>query len=724
MTKKPREISSLKIVKNKRDVKDLISHCIKTGYACVDFETNGHHPSSILFKPTILGVSFQPGSAWIIPLDHFESPLKKEIKWESLFNLFCKGVIENPEITKVAHNFMFEYMIFLRYGYSVSGRMLDTMLGKYLLDENTPNALESLIERFLPQMLSLKTSTKFDNLPWDRKPFDQLSKYCGGDCDSTLRLLLFLEPRLIKAGLYNLFRNMMGMAIRVLSEAELEGVNINTPYLEDLVTKYDIMIDECYKRLRNNKYLVKYEAVRLAETKNNLISQTKAEIKKLEDSNPNSVQLRNKRVKLKEYVANIFSTKKDKELLQPFNFNSPKQIIDLFFQSPHGFKFKVVKYTTKKDERRIKHETDNPSTDEEVLQTLKHKDKTGFIESLLRYRELTKLQSTYIRGMLEKVDDNNKIHGRFLLHGTVTGRLSSRNPNLQNIPRDTTSKDIKKMFVAPEGMLILQLDYSQAELRVMAAAAGEKTMISWFKEGKDVHLATACNKMGWNYDERKKILDKEDKSDPKFEETKVERKKAKTINFGIIYGQGAPALAEGLSEPEKGKFVTKEAAEKFLKDWFRTFKMMKGYIDKQHQLVRANGEVKSVFGRKRRLDGIYSPIFGIRAKAERDTINAPIQGAASDYALFSSILIWEKVKDGVIPFAKQVMTVHDSLIFYVYPKDVHRLVKEMGKICRNPQTKKYFGFQIDDVVMQVDFEIGKDWANLNKYNPETDYRKI
>ena len=724
MTKKQKEISYLRVIKHPREIDELIAHCKTTGYASIDFETNGQHPSSSLFKPTVLGVSFQPGSAWIIPLAHFESPFLKKNQWLELFDKFCKGVIENPEITKVAQNFMFEYMIFLRYGYRVAGRMLDTMLAKYLLDENTPNSLESLIERFLPQMLALKTSAKFDSLPWDRKPFDLLSKYCGGDCDSTIRLLLFLEPRLIKAGLYNLFRNMMGMAIRVLSEAELEGVNIDTPYLEGLVTKYDIMIDECYKKLRNNKKLLKYEAVRLAQVRKAMISGVMADIKKLEKDNPNSVQLKNKRAKLKEYLANQFVTKKDKELLEPFNFASPKQVIDLFFNHPDGFKFKVVKYTTRKDERRIKQQTDNPSTDEEVLQTLKHKDKSGFIDNLLRYRELTKLQSTYIRGMLEKVDDKNKIHGRFLLHGTVTGRLSSRNPNLQNIPRDTTAKDIKKMFIAPKGMLILQLDYSQAELRVMAAAAGEKTMIKWFKDGKDVHLATACNKRGWDYNERKKILDKEDKSDPLFEETKVERKKAKTINFGIIYGQGAPALAEGLSEPEKNKFVSKEEAQKFLNDWFKTFKMMKGYIDKQHRLVRANGEVKSVFGRKRRLDGIYSPIFGIRAKAERDTINAPIQGAASDYALFSSILIWEKVKDGLIPFAKQVMTVHDSLIFYVYPKDVHVLVKEMSKICQNPQTKKYFGFQIDDVVMKVDFEIGKDWANLSKYNPKTNYTKL
>lgn len=717
------EISAFKLVRTEEEVLQLIEHCKKTKYASIDFETNGVHPSSKLFYPTVLGVSFQPGSAWVIPLGHFDSCFLKDKKWLHILKIFSKGVIENPMITKIAQNFMFEYMIFLKYGYEVKGRMFDTMLGKYLLDENTPNSLEYLIERFLPDMLELKQSGNFDKLPWDKKPLLPLSQYCGGDCDSTFRLAMFFENRLIKGGFYNLFRNMMGMAIRVLAESELTGVNINTPYLEKLVEEYDEKIETCFEKLNNHKVLRRYDTERLKATKKRLITDIKKEIGILERTKPGSIQLKNKEQKLREYSANIFSTKKDKDLLEPFNFNSTNQIRELFFFNEHGFKFKIQKYTIKR-EGRMKVQTDNPSTDEEVLLTLQHKDKTGFIKNLLEYRGLTKLQSTYIRGMLEKVDDTNKLHGRFLLHGTVTGRLSSRNPNLQNIPRDTTAKAIKEMFIAPKGYVFLQLDYSQAELRVMAAAAGEKTMINWFKTGKDVHLATACKKMRWDYDERKKILDKEDKSNPEFEKTKVERKKAKTINFGIIYGQGADALAESLSEPEKGIIITKQESQKFLNEWFELFPMMRKYIKREHNQLQINGYVKSVFGRKRRLEGIWSNIFAIKSKALRDCINAPIQGAASDYALFSSIIIWEKIKSGEFKTLHQIMTVHDSLIFYVKPKYIHELVPKLSKICANPQTKEYFGFQIDDVTMQVDFEIGINWANLNKYNPQTNYEKL
>lgn len=310
-------------------------------------------------------------------------------------------------------------------------------------------------------------------------------------------------------------------------------------------------------------------------------------------------------------------------------------------------------------------------------------------------------------------DDHTYVGNNILNH-------NSQDPNLQNIPRDTTSSDIKTMFIPPKGMLLLQLDYSQAELRVMAAMAGETNMIKWFKEGKDIHLATALSKyhMDNEYQRISDLLDAEDGSE-EYITWKKRRKQAKTINFGIIYGQGANKLAESLE-------CTIDEAKVFLNEFFKNFPKIKKFIKKQHSQAHEHAYVRNVFGRKRRLWDIDSDEKWLVAQAERQSVNAPIQGAASDYALFSSILIWEQAKRGKIKIAcPQVYTVHDSLGYYVWPEDVHEVVPKLLEICNNPETKEWFGFQIDDVTMKVDFEVtAENWGVLKTYNPKTDYTKL
>lgn len=285
------------------------------------------------------------------------------------------------------------------------------------------------------------------------------------------------------------------------------------------------------------------------------------------------------------------------------------------------------------------------------------------------------------------------------------------------INHNTTNADIKLMFVPPPGYLLMQLDYSQAELRVMAAQAGEKTMIQWFKDGRDIHLATACDKNGWDYDERLVYLKDEDHA--KHIETVKERKYAKTINFGIIYGQGVDKLAEGMGR-------TKQEAQKYLNEYFKRFPGIRKFIEKQKRKAHKDGFVKNVFGRKRRLANALNSLNKWEvAEAERQAVNSPIQGAASDYTVFSSILIWEQCRYGKLPYMPQVFTVHDSLGYYVKPENIHKIVPKLEEICNNPETKEWFGFQMDDVRMKVDFEVSeKDWLNLKNYNPNTDYVEL
>ena len=413
------------------------------------------------------------------------------------------------------------------------------------------------------------------------------------------------------------------------------------------------------------------------------------------------------------------TTKSELSIIENVNFSSPEQMAKLFFTSKYGFKFKIVKYTTDK----YKKETNNPSTDEAVLEELKLKDKSGFIENLLEYRGTTKLYSTYIVGMKEQLSVDSRIHSTYLLYGTVTGRLSSINPNFQNIPRDTTNKDIKKMFIPPKGKVLVQLDYSQAELRVIAALANETEMLRWFREGRDIHLAVACDKNHWEYDWALKILKEGEaikgNTDPVYLKVKTQRKYAKTINFGIIYGQTAKKLSIGME-------VTLAEAEKYLKEYNMRFPNIAKFIKKQIKKVTRDGYVVNPFGRKRRLPDIWSSDWGKMAEAQRQSVNAPIQGAASDYTLFSSILIWEKIQKGELPkTVKQCYTIHDSLGFFMNPEDVHWVIPIMEEICSNPETMEWFGFQIDNVKMQVDFEVSHtNWASLTKYDKNTDYKQL
>lgn len=711
-------------VKTFSDLKRLIKYCKKTGYCSSDFETNGikaMYPESF---PTILGVSFQPGYAWIIPLAHKDSSLRK--RYKKFLKYFGREIIQNPNIIKIGQNIQFEYQWWYKYGIEMRGRVFDTMLAKYLLDEEKPHGLKSMVSRFLPEFdgYDLKgvpsSKAERDKIEdfWSNVDIDELSKYCALDSDLTFRLWVFFENRLIKANLYNFFRNMMMMGSRVLAEASYHGMVIDTDYLDKLVREYSDYIDQVEKEVRAIPIIRGYEKKKKEEVKLNLIEKVQEEIEELELEEGNERKIANREEKISRYIAGEFTNNKDRKLMDPINFGSPTQMIDLLFESDYGFEFDIVKYTIDKNTKRP---TDRPSTDEEVLLILKEKDDTGFIEKLLRYRELTKMYSTYIKGIREKIPyGTNILYGSFLLHGTVTGRLSSRNPNLQNIPRDTTSAHIKKMFTVPKGKLMMQMDYSQAELRVLAFEAKEKVMMQWFKDNRDIHLASACLKNNWDYEERVKIY--QDKENSKFLETKVERKKAKTINFGIVYQEGPEGLAKSLSTNDHQ--VTKEEAKQFILDFNTRYPRIAKYVNNQERQLQKYGYVKNVFGRKRRLPDIDSSDYGKRARALRQAVNSPIQGAASDFTLFSSIIIrYEKIKGNLPSSLVQVGTVHDSIIFYIAPEDIHKTIPKLYKIAKYPDTKEWFNFQIRGIEMKMDFEIGKTWQELEGYKESIDYTK-
>lgn len=1004
-----------KIIRSFKELKQLVEACLNTGYASVDFETNAEGIYKDTFKPTILSVSFQVGSGCSIPLQHFDESVK-EIPWLKWLQYFGRRVVENPNIVKVAQNFKFDNQIFVKYGIYVRGTVIDTMLAKYLLNEEKPHGLKPMVAKYLPEFADYEKYDKFETIPWDKKPLEPLARYGCMDTDFTLRLALFLEKKLIDKGFYNLYRNLIMPASKVLQDAETNGLPIDLSFNDFLQDKYSKLIQETNDKLRSVRQIKRYQKYSLEQRKQVYIDKLTQEIEELSGDPKKVKSIKNREDKISRILAGEYKTNGEKKLIEPVNFNSTKQMVDLLYISPKGFKFPIVEYT--KDKRNKP--TDNPSTSEDTLIKISDQDKTGFIKSLLDLRGLDKMNSTYIVGLRELVQSDNKVHPTFLISGTTSGRLSSRNPNGQNIPKVMVNPDIKKQFIPPSGKLFLTYDYSQAELRILAHLANEETMLEWFRTGKDIHLASACKKYHEDYDKIIKIY--EDEQHELYPLWKKRRKQAKTINFGVCFSGDTEILTEkgwqrfdllerGLKvaqydqntneidfikptkyiehknqklylheskctnicatdnhrllikstkrsknykevfikdlrgvkgySPSAGKYknnfiddnitrfiaivasdgnffrphvfrfcfkkdrkierlevflknnnliykkrktkryttfhvktrgtkfenqvekyltlskdlniqaiydlngeiyldeakhwdgtITKkthqsivkfstkseitanimqlfgilnnkritiskvnklyrlhwrlkshnetyvkwdfhkvnglhtvycvqvpktniiirrkgrvmvvkncyeqtamnlsktletsqEEAQQFLDEFFQTFPKIRGFIDKQHKFMEKHGYCVSLFGRRRRCPNVYSDKYGEYLEALRQATNAPVQSAASDMALFASIIVWEKIRKGELPPMKEVNTVHDSVYQFIEPKYITPdTIYKVWDICRNPSTKKYFGFEINDVSMDMDFTVGRTMAEELPYVPGYDYNKM
>ena len=318
---------------------------------------------------------------------------------------------------------------------------------------------------------------------------------------------------------------------------------------------------------------------------------------------------------------------------EPFNIASPRQVGDILFG-----KLKIV-------DKPKKTKTGQYVTSEDVLAQLQNRH--PIVKNILQHRGLKKLLSTYIDALPSLVNPRSgKIHTSYNQTVTATGRLSSSNPNLQNIPiRDEDGKEVRKAFVPDEGCMFLSADYSQIELRIMAHLSGDKNMIDDFRSGYDIHAATAA-----------KIYKK-----PIEEVTKDERRKAKTANFGIIYGISVFGLAERMN-------VDRREAKELIDNYFETYKGVYEYIEKCKQDAKANGYVETIFHRKRYLPDINSHNAVVRGYAERNAVNAPIQGSAADIIKVAMIYIYSRMKAENMR-STMILQVHDELNFNIVPEE-------------------------------------------------------
>lgn len=323
-----------------------------------------------------------------------------------------------------------------------------------------------------------------------------------------------------------------------------------------------------------------------------------------------------------------------------FNIASPKQLGDVLFEH------------LKIDEKAKKTKTGQYATGEDVLQKLA--SRSPVVEMILTYRELQKLKSTYVDSLPLLVEPKTgKVHTSYNQAVAATGRLSSQNPNLQNIPiRTERGREIRKAFIPSSAdNLLLSADYSQIELRIIAALSGESNMIEDFKKGIDIHVSTASKVYGVGIEEV----------------SRDQRRNAKMVNFGIIYGISAFGLSERLGIPRK------EAAS-IIEAYFTQYPSIKTYMDNSINLARENGYVETILGRRRYLKDIHSKNAVVRGFAERNAINAPIQGSAADLIKKAMIEIYEAFEQEKFR-SKMILQVHDELVFDVYQPEMERVKK-------------------------------------------------
>ncbi len=360
-----------------------------------------------------------------------------------------------------------------------------------------------------------------------------------------------------------------------------------------------------------------------------------------------------------------------KEVGEEFNLNSPKELSGIIYQK--------LELTTKKVK---KLKSGYFSTDSESLEKIVKEH--AVIAKILEWRELSKLMNTYVKVLPKFINPETKrLHTTFLQTGTVTGRLASESPNLQNIPKHMAlAKDLRRAFFSQAGSSFVAFDYSQIELRLAASLSGDKNMVQAFLSGQDIHKKTAS--LIWNI--------------PLEKVSKEQRFRAKTLNFGVLYGMGVRSLSQTAK-------VSQDEARLFIDDYFFNFPGLKVYIDQTLEFLRENGYIETVFGRRRYLPGVYSGKLREVAQAERMALNLTLQGLAADIIKKAMVKIDGEVLPKYKDKVKMILQIHDELLFEVKDEIISQLLPEIKTVME--------GVYADSVPILVESRVGKNWTEVD-----------
>ena len=523
-----------------------------------------------------------------------------------------KPFFENEKIEKIGQNLKYDLKVLSKYQIEIHGPIFDTMLAHYLINPDMRHHMQVLSETYLnysPIPIEQLIGKGKNKISMREVPLEQQTQYAAEDADITFQLAQHFRAELKAAGNEGLFQDIEIPLLRVLAAMELEGINLDVPFLEGLNSDLERDLNSLEKRI--------YEAAG-----------------------------------------------------EPFNIASPKQLGDILFG-----KLKLV-------EKPKKTKTGQFSTAEDVLSYLA-KDHP-IISDVLEYRGLAKLKSTYIDALpLQVSKHSGRVHTDYMQTVAATGRLSSNNPNLQNIPiRTERGRQVRKAFVPRDkDHVLMAADYSQIELRIIAALSEEDHMIAAFKEGADIHATTAATVFGV----------------PLEEVSREQRSHAKTVNFGIIYGVSAFGLSNQTD-------LSRAEAKELIDTYYENYPKLKAYMNQQVNSAREQGYVETVLGRRRYLKDINANNAIVRGAAERNAVNAPIQGSAADIIKLAMIAIHKQMK-GANMRSKMLLQVHDELVFDVYKPELEALKALVRTAMENAYTLS--------VPLSVDMGVGAHWLEAH-----------
>jgi DNA polymerase I len=595
----PREVNgAYRCVRTKAELDELVAELERADLIAVDTETTGLRP----LKVDLCGLSFstEPGTGWYVPVQAPEGEGHLGVD-EVLAAL--RPVLEDAARPKVGHNIKYDLLVLSKAGVNLAGHLPtgqhpdagDTMIASYLIDASrSSHSMDALALALLRrQNISIKEliGTGKKQKTFDQVPLSLAAPYAAEDADVTLQLARVMFPQLRAMGLMDLYRDVEMPLVDVLAELEYNGVKVDPDELE-----------------------------------------------------PQRHLLEKRIVILREDIARAA----EEAVGRGFDPDSPKQLSKVLFNDPEsaepGLGIKPIRKTKT-----------GYSTDAEVLEKLTQDPAvTSDIPTLiLEFRQLTKLVNTYLVNLKEEIhEDTGRIHASFNQTVAATGRLSSSDPNLQNIPiRTEIGRQIRRAFVAPPGRVLITADYSQIELRILAHLSRDPALIEAFRAGEDIHKAVAAQVHGI----------------PLEEVTKEQRSGAKMVNFGIVYGVTPFGLARRLDIGQK------EAAE-IIDDYKRRFSGITTFLEECVQQARRMGHVETMLKRRRPIADVDDRNGSRRALAERVAINSVVQGSAADLIKLAMIDLHARIKateistpsdlaDDALTDVKMLLQIHDELVF-------------------------------------------------------------
>ena len=582
------DISSVKTNYKLCDTTEKIQDLISQLFWGPYFAFDTETTSVNVMDAELVGISFAIDNheAWYVPIP------ADQVKAREIVDML-RPILQNEAVEKIAQNAKFDYSMLKRYGVEVSDPLFDTMIAHYLLQPEMQHNMDYLSEVYL-KYRPIPTSDLINTKA--KKSSESLFDFDEEEKPQTMRevpvdkvMQYCCEDSDVTLQLYKVFKN------------ELKKEKLEKLFYEIEMPLVKVLADMELTGVR-------IDVAALKESEGIL-----------------NQELKNIEARITELAGH------------PFNPLSPKAVGTVLFDEmkldPKAKKTKSGQYTTS----------------EEVLQKLR--DKSPIIDEILNYRGVKKLLSTYIEALPQEINHRTgRIHAQFNQTVTATGRLSSSNPNLQNIPiRDELGRELRKAFIPDEGEVFFSADYSQIELRLMAHLSQDPNMTEAFLSGEDIHTATAA-----------KIYHL-----PVGEVTKLQRTKAKTANFGIIYGISVFGLASRLNIP-------RSEAKQLIDGYFVTYPKVQEYMNKSIEVAREKGYVETLFGRKRVLADISSANATVRGYAERNAINAPIQGTAADIIKIAMVRIARRIRKEKLN-AKLLIQVHDELNFSVPQNELEKL---------------------------------------------------